>query len=92
MIDHDKSLRSTGGEWMGWPTQLRPNDIRQCALAVIATTRHEWASGRSPTTSADETGISRGRFEYTVREHTPTANNPDAEVARPARKRFWPCT
>ncbi|HEY5291457.1 MAG TPA: hypothetical protein VIJ43_04000 [Burkholderiales bacterium] len=38
MIDQEKVLPSAERDWMGPPI-----DIRQSALAVIATTRHEWA-------------------------------------------------
>jgi hypothetical protein len=90
MIDQNKSLPSTGGEWMEWPTQLRPNDIRECAFAVIAITRHEWASGRSAATLADETSISRGGFEHTLLESTADTKSRIAGVGRVIRKRSRP--
>jgi hypothetical protein len=39
MIDAEAVYPPAEREWMGWPT-----DIQQRALAVIATTRYEWAS------------------------------------------------
>jgi len=52
MINQDREIPPADGEWMGWPT-----DMRQIALAVIATTRYEWASrGAADEPVADRAG------------------------------------
>jgi len=51
MFDQEREFPSNSRTWFGWPT-----DVLQRALAIIATTRNEWASrvaGADPVASPD---------------------------------------
>jgi hypothetical protein len=57
MIEQERERRQDDCEWMEWPVDVRPNDLRQSALAVIATTRYQWASGASASSEFDGFGF-----------------------------------
>jgi hypothetical protein len=60
MIDQEQERRQDDcewTEWTRWPLDVRPNDLRQRALAVIATTRYQWASSGSASPAFDEFGF-----------------------------------
>jgi hypothetical protein len=52
MFDQEREFPSNKKTWFGWPTE-----VLQRALAIIATTRSEWASR----VAGDKPGASQGR-------------------------------
>ena len=78
MINQDRNFPTDDGEWMVWPI-----DVLQRALAVIATTRYEWASRGA----ADEPVVDRGRFAHPLFRLALDANSSSAGRARAIRAR-----
>ena len=78
MIKQERGIAPAEREWMGWPT-----DVRQSALAVIATTRYEWASRGA----ADEPVVDRARFAHPLFRLALDAKSSNAGRARGIRAR-----
>jgi hypothetical protein len=62
MIDQDRKFPPTEPQWVGWPT-----DVLHSALAVIATTRCEWAvRGAADAPDTDHARFARPLFSLAL--------------------------
>jgi len=83
MMEQEWGDAPAGREWMGWPVEVRPDDVLQSASVVIATTRYAWA-GRD---AAGETIVDFAGFAHPLSRLAPDAMSSSAARSRAMRAR-----
>ena len=87
MVDQERERRQGDCEWMEWPVDVRLNDLRQRALAVIATTRYQWASSGSAPPAIDGTGVNSNRVVHPLLRRAFDARHSNTGAAKAVRAR-----